>query len=152
MPAWITDEDGDGADDDGGIHGDDDERLALLSLMCCVLCMLACSAGMVLLQMAFPRLRNDDNLIAFNKALKDKHGHDLRAWRVSLKPGSPSLFASWTDKKDASSTALRDFQEGFDVLDLDGGAGWDLLCRYCCLLCAEITDYSSCCFRIYKLQ
>ncbi len=68
--------------------------------------------SVTMLQMAFPSLRNDNNLIAFNRKLDTKYTFDLRAWR------------SQEDKKGGS----KELQEGFEVLDLDDGAPWELLC------------------------
>ncbi|XP_021910207.1 serine/threonine-protein kinase STN7, chloroplastic [Carica papaya] len=65
------------------------------------------SAGLIFLQMAFPSLRTDSSLIQFNRQLK-RCNYDLNAWRkgVELRP---------------------EFRRGFDLLDLDGGKGWELL-------------------------
>ena len=74
------------------------------------------SAGITLLQLAFPALRGDNGLIAFNRKLRDLN-YDLDAWRdseaMSVRGGQ------WP----------RDLAEGFEVLDADGGAGWDLAKR-----------------------
>lgn len=40
------------------------------------------SVGITLLQLAFPALRTDNGLIAFNKKLRDLNW-DLNAWRAS---------------------------------------------------------------------
>jgi hypothetical protein len=40
------------------------------------------SAGITLLQLAFPALRSDNGIIAFNRKLKDC-GWDLNKWRAS---------------------------------------------------------------------
>jgi len=69
------------------------------------------SAGMILLQMAFPSLRSDSQLIAFNRKLESLN-YDLKVWRQQM------------EQKGSRETA-----EGFQLLDLEGGAGWDLLCR-----------------------
>lgn len=66
------------------------------------------SAGIVLLQMAIPILRTDLGLASFKKEL-ESFGHDLREWR--------------------KNTRLR---ANFDVLDQDGGQGWDLVCKLVC--------------------
>ncbi|EEF38017.1 serine/threonine-protein kinase STN7, chloroplastic [Ricinus communis] len=67
------------------------------------------SAGLIFLQMAFPGLRSDSNLIQFNRQLK-RCDYDLVAWRKSVEPrAGPEL------------------QRGFELLDLDGGIGWELL-------------------------
>ncbi|XP_021754724.1 serine/threonine-protein kinase STN7, chloroplastic-like [Chenopodium quinoa] len=67
------------------------------------------SAGLIFLQMAFPSLRSDSNLIQFNRQLK-RCGYDLNAWRASVEP-----------------RAAPDLKRGFELLDLDGGIGWELL-------------------------
>ncbi|KNA04287.1 hypothetical protein SOVF_201050 [Spinacia oleracea] len=67
------------------------------------------SAGLIFLQMAFPSLRSDSNLIQFNRQLK-RCDYDLNAWRSSVEP-----------------RATADLKRGFDLLDLDGGTGWELL-------------------------
>ncbi|KAL9324977.1 hypothetical protein ACSQ67_005622 [Phaseolus vulgaris] len=67
------------------------------------------SAGLIFLQMAFPGLRSDNSLIQFNRQLK-RCDYDIVAWRKSLEPRcSPEL------------------RRGFEMLDLDGGIGWELL-------------------------
>lgn len=58
---------------------------------------------------AFPSLRSDSNLIQFNRQLK-RCDYDLNAWRSSVEP-----------------RATADLKRGFDLLDLDGGTGWELL-------------------------
>ncbi|KAI3452991.1 hypothetical protein Pfo_009654 [Paulownia fortunei] len=67
------------------------------------------SAGLIFLQMAFPALRTDSALIQFNRQLK-RCDYDLIAWRKTVEP--------------RASTELR---RGFELLDLDGGIGWELL-------------------------
>lgn len=67
------------------------------------------SAGLIFLQLAFPNLRSDTGLLAFNRQLK-RCDYDLGAWReAALKRPSADLL------------------KGFQILDLDGGLGWDLL-------------------------
>ncbi|ESW25337.1 hypothetical protein PHAVU_003G027300 [Phaseolus vulgaris] len=67
------------------------------------------SAGLIFLQMAFPGLRSDNSLIQFNRQLK-RCDYDIVAWRKSLETRcSPEL------------------RRGFEMLDLDGGIGWELL-------------------------
>uniref|UniRef100_A0A0C9RX63 non-specific serine/threonine protein kinase n=1 Tax=Wollemia nobilis TaxID=56998 RepID=A0A0C9RX63_9CONI len=67
------------------------------------------SAGLIFLQMAFPTLRTDSSLIQFNRQLK-RCGYDMVAWRESVEPrASPEI------------------RRGFELLDLDGGIGWELL-------------------------
>ncbi|KAF8033116.1 hypothetical protein BT93_D1882 [Corymbia citriodora subsp. variegata] len=58
---------------------------------------------------AFPSLRTDSSLIQFNRQLK-RCDYDLVAWRRSLEP-----------------RASPDLRRGFELLDLDGGIGWELL-------------------------
>ncbi|URE17674.1 serine threonine-protein kinase [Musa troglodytarum] len=67
------------------------------------------SVGLVFLQMAFPSLRTDSSLIQFNRQLK-RCGYDLNAWRNLVEP-----------------RAGLDLRKGFELLDLDGGIGWELL-------------------------
>ncbi|KAJ4710575.1 Serine/threonine protein kinase [Melia azedarach] len=67
------------------------------------------STGLIFLQMAFPGLRTDSGLIQFNRQLK-RCDYDLNAWRKSVEPRASS-----------------DLRRGFELLDLDGGIGWELL-------------------------
>ncbi|KAI3433249.1 Protein kinase domain-containing protein [Psidium guajava] len=67
------------------------------------------STGLIFLQMAFPSLRTDNSLIQFNRQLK-RCDYDLVAWRRSLEP-----------------RASPDLRRGFELLDVDGGIGWELL-------------------------
>ncbi|KAL5722253.1 Serine/threonine-protein kinase stn7 [Ranunculus cassubicifolius] len=67
------------------------------------------STGLIYLQMAFPSLRTDSGLIQFNRQLK-RCGYDLVAWRNTVEPRASS-----------------DLRKGFELLDLDGGKGWELL-------------------------
>nr|XP_023888554.1 serine/threonine-protein kinase STN7, chloroplastic isoform X3 [Quercus suber] len=67
------------------------------------------SAGLIFLQMAFPALRTDSGLIQFNRQLK-RCDYDLDAWRKSVEP-----------------RASLELRRGFELLDLDGGIGWELL-------------------------
>nr|XP_027096928.1 serine/threonine-protein kinase STN7, chloroplastic-like [Coffea arabica] len=67
------------------------------------------SAGLVFLQMAFPGLRNDNSLIQFKRQLK-RCDYDLVAWRNTVEP-----------------RASNELRRGFELLDLDGGIGWELL-------------------------
>lgn len=73
------------------------------------------SVGVTLLQLAFPRLRNDNALVAFNKSMSEKHGWDLRSWRRSHENKGGATRPEWA--------------EGFATLDADGGGGWDLVCQ-----------------------
>lgn len=67
------------------------------------------STGLIFLQMAFPGLRSDSNLIQFKRQLK-RCDYDLVSWRRLVEPrASPEL------------------RRGFELLDLDGGIGWELL-------------------------
>jgi hypothetical protein len=74
------------------------------------------SAGVTLLQMAFPSLRNDNALIAFNKKLREANW-DLNKWRADEALSKRN--GMWP----------KELQEGFEVLEADGGAGWDLLTK-----------------------
>eukprot|EP00850_Spirogloea_muscicola_P005024 SM000022S07238 [mRNA] locus=s22:737613:742418:+ [translate_table: standard] len=67
------------------------------------------SAGLILLQMVFPSLRSDSALIQFNRQFK-RCNYDLAAWREACE-----------------KRAGADMQHGFELLEADGGAGWDLL-------------------------
>nr|DAD31699.1 TPA_asm: hypothetical protein HUJ06_010550 [Nelumbo nucifera] len=67
------------------------------------------SAGLIFLQMAFPSLRTDSSLIQFNRQLK-RCGYDLAEWRKTVEPRAGS-----------------ELRRGFELLDLDGGIGWELL-------------------------
>uniref|UniRef100_A0A2P2KW18 non-specific serine/threonine protein kinase n=1 Tax=Rhizophora mucronata TaxID=61149 RepID=A0A2P2KW18_RHIMU len=67
------------------------------------------SAGLIFLQMAFAGLRTDNSLIQFNRQLK-RCDYDLAAWRRSVEP-----------------RATPDLRKGLELLDLDGGIGWELL-------------------------
>ncbi|XP_010415514.1 PREDICTED: serine/threonine-protein kinase STN7, chloroplastic [Camelina sativa] len=67
------------------------------------------SIGLIFLQMAFPSLRSDSNLIQFNRQLK-RCEYDLTAWRKLVEP-----------------RASADLRRGFQLLDLDNGIGWELL-------------------------
>lgn len=67
------------------------------------------SIGLIFLQMAFPSLRSDSSLIQFNRQLK-RCDYDLTAWRKLVEP-----------------RASPDLRKGFELLDLDGGIGWELL-------------------------
>lgn len=53
--------------------------------------------------------------IALPRKLQDKYKWDLRAWRRQ-------------EEKEKGNGKAGSFQEGFELLDLDGGAGWELLC------------------------
>ena len=68
------------------------------------------SAGVTLLQMCIPSLRPDNNLIAFRRTLEE-NGESLTKWRQEL----PSRM-----------TQKGEDAEGFEVLDLDDRAGWEL--------------------------
>ncbi|KAG6543453.1 hypothetical protein Mapa_015123 [Marchantia paleacea] len=62
------------------------------------------SAGLIMLQMAVKPLRQDINLCSFNRELK-RAGYNLDEWRKKC----------------------RFDEEDFDLLDADGGAGWELV-------------------------
>lgn len=67
------------------------------------------SVGLIFLQMAFPGLRSDNSLIQFNRQLK-RCDYDLISWRQTVEPrAGPEL------------------RKGFELVDLDGGIGWELL-------------------------
>lgn len=70
------------------------------------------SYGILMLQMAFPNLRSDNSLIAFNRRLQEL-GWDLKAWRKDMLAKYPRGLP-------------KDLEEGFQLLDSEGGAGWDL--------------------------
>ncbi|KAM3202611.1 serine/threonine-protein kinase STN7, chloroplastic [Capsicum annuum] len=67
------------------------------------------SVGLIFLQMAFPGLRSDSSLIQFNRQLK-RCDYDLVSWRQTVE-----------------SRAGPELRKGFELLDLDGGIGWELL-------------------------
>ncbi|KFK41320.1 hypothetical protein AALP_AA2G114700 [Arabis alpina] len=67
------------------------------------------SIGLIFLQMAFPSLRSDSSLIQFNRQLK-RCDYDLTAWRKLVEP-----------------RASGDLRKGFELVDLDGGIGWELI-------------------------
>jgi serine/threonine protein kinase len=70
------------------------------------------SAGVILLQLAFPSLRTDNALIAFNKTFGEQYNWDIVAWRRV---------------QEGKNKVAKEMEEGFATLDADGGAGWDLL-------------------------
>ncbi|KAG2452996.1 hypothetical protein HYH02_002333 [Chlamydomonas schloesseri] len=76
------------------------------------------SCGITLLQMVFSHLRNDNALIAFNKRLQELKW-DLPAWRREEEAKLPTAKGALADSLEA----------GFEALDADDGAGWDLLLR-----------------------
>eukprot|EP01025_Chloroclados_australasicus_P025117 TRINITY_DN2509_c0_g2_i1.p1 TRINITY_DN2509_c0_g2~~TRINITY_DN2509_c0_g2_i1.p1 ORF type:complete len:637 (-),score=76.78 TRINITY_DN2509_c0_g2_i1:453-2249(-) len=67
--------------------------------------------GITMLQIVFPPLRNDNTLIAFRRKLED-FDFDISKWRESM------------EKRGG-----REYKEGFQLLDMDDGAGWELLCQ-----------------------
>ncbi|KAL3644636.1 Serine/threonine-protein kinase stn7, chloroplastic [Castilleja foliolosa] len=67
------------------------------------------STGLIFLQMAFPSLRSDSSLIQFNRQFK-RCDYNLIEWRKTVEP-----------------RASPDLRRGFELLDLDGGIGWELL-------------------------
>ena len=72
------------------------------------------SCGITLMQLAFPYLTDDNNLVAFNDQLA-RADYDLNEWRraVTARP---------------SRAGEKRLQMGFDVLDANGGEGWNLAC------------------------
>jgi len=68
--------------------------------------------GLMLMQMAFPNMRTDNQLIAFRRTLESME-YDLKAWR----------------RKQEGKGLSKDLQAGFDILDMDNGAGWNLVCE-----------------------
>lgn len=70
------------------------------------------SVGVVLLQMAFPILRQDNALVNFSKQLAEQYGWSLPKWRQAM------------ERRDE-----KNYKEGFAILDAGGGTGWDLLCN-----------------------
>ncbi|GBG70956.1 hypothetical protein CBR_g8256 [Chara braunii] len=69
------------------------------------------SVGLIFLQLVFPTLRPDSGLIQFNRALK-KAGYDIVAWREQV---------------ESKSRVAQEYKHGFEILDMDDGAGWDLV-------------------------
>ncbi|KAG0618041.1 hypothetical protein M758_4G034800 [Ceratodon purpureus] len=67
------------------------------------------SLGLIFLQMAFPNLRNDSGLISFNRQLK-RRDYDMVQWRNLVE-----------------AKQSQDIRQGFEILDMDGGVGWELL-------------------------
>eukprot|EP00667_Euglena_gracilis_P002015 EG_transcript_2012 len=70
------------------------------------------SLGVTFLQLCFAGMRSNDDILAFNDTLKDSFKYDLQAWRES-----------------EAKRNRQDYLDGFALLDLDNGAGWDLLKR-----------------------
>lgn len=70
------------------------------------------SVGVLAMQLIFPGLRSDGNLIKFNKRMEALN-YDLKAWKRQ-------------EEKKAKEKRT-DMTEGFELLALDGGQGWDLL-------------------------
>eukprot|EP00898_Chlorokybus_atmophyticus_P007096 jgi/Chlat1/7388/Chrsp6S07418 len=68
------------------------------------------SIGILFMQLAFPSLRSDNNLIAFNRQLGNLN-YDLDAWREKVDRGRVSA----------------DTRLGFEIMDADDGAGWELV-------------------------
>lgn len=58
---------------------------------------------------AFPNMRSDSPLIAFNRQLK-RCDYNLAVWRSNNEP-----------------RASAEMRRGFEILDMDGGVGWELL-------------------------
>eukprot|EP01023_Acetabularia_acetabulum_P009110 TRINITY_DN14028_c0_g1_i1.p1 TRINITY_DN14028_c0_g1~~TRINITY_DN14028_c0_g1_i1.p1 ORF type:complete len:585 (-),score=71.46 TRINITY_DN14028_c0_g1_i1:332-2086(-) len=80
------------------------------------------SVGIIMLQLIFAPLRNDNILIAFRRKLED-FDYSIESWRKFI------------EKKSS-----KDYKEGFQLLDMDNGAGWELLCQ---LMSAEPEDRPS---------
>lgn len=70
------------------------------------------SVGMVFLQMIFSNYRSDNNLVAFNRKFENLN-FDIVAWRETVSRKSMN----------------KELKEGFEMLDMDDGAGWDLMKR-----------------------
>ena len=106
----------------------------------------AYSAGVTLMQMAFPPLRTDAGLFQFRKNLEEA-GWDLHEWRRRVEAGegggdgagsggrngggggggARALFgALFGASSPAAGAAATGYAAGFEMLDLDGGAGWEL--------------------------
>jgi len=69
--------------------------------------------AVVAVQMAFSNLRSDNNLIAFNRKLASCNW-DLKRWRT---------------EEVTKGKYNKEMEEGFALLDMDNGAGWDLACK-----------------------
>jgi serine/threonine protein kinase len=67
------------------------------------------SLGLIFLQMAFPNLRNDSGLISFNRQLK-RQEYNMVQWRNLVE-----------------AKENKDIRQGFEILDMDGGVGWELV-------------------------
>lgn len=67
------------------------------------------SLGLIYLQMAFPNLRSDSGLISFNRQLK-RRDYDMVEWR-----------------KLVEAKQSQDIKQGFEILDMDSGVGWELV-------------------------
>eukprot|EP00210_Caulerpa_lentillifera_P006879 g6576.t1 len=67
------------------------------------------SAGVIFLQMIFPKLRSDNNLIAFNRKLESLD-YDIEKWRKIIEQNSG-----------------KEFKEGFQMMDMEDAAGWSLV-------------------------
>jgi serine/threonine protein kinase len=68
------------------------------------------SVGILLVQMCFPALRRDNQLVAFNRTL-EKLDYDILKWRDTI----------------SGKRLGGDYSTGIKILDLDNGRGWDLL-------------------------
>jgi len=69
------------------------------------------AVGMMLMQMAFPNLRTDSQIIAFRRSLEGMD-YNVKTWRAKL---------------EASKRLSKENQAGFELLDLNNGAGWELV-------------------------
>jgi serine/threonine protein kinase len=106
------------------------------------------SAGITLMQMAFPPLKTDNGLFQFRKKLEEA-GWDLREWRRRVeesegaragggarnaaKSGARALFGALSSASNGTGTTSASasssgYSAGFELLDLDGGLGWELAC------------------------
>jgi len=70
------------------------------------------SVGILFMQLVFVPIRSDNGLAAFNKRLAS-FDYDLNLWR------------DYQEGK--TGKANKDWAEGFAMMDLDGGAAWDLV-------------------------
>ncbi|KXZ54035.1 hypothetical protein GPECTOR_5g144 [Gonium pectorale] len=84
-----------------------------------------------LMEMVFPHLRSDNNIIAFNKRLQELKWN-LDAWRAEEQ--------AKLDSGGAKAALADSLAAGFEALAADGGAGWDLVSR---LLAYTPTDRPS---------
>ena len=74
--------------------------------------------GVTMAQLSFPNLKSTDALIKWNKAVQ-AYGYNLDRWRRAMREG----------KEIKKSGRQREYQEGLDMLDLDGGEAYAMLRR-----------------------